>query len=148
MTISATAAAKKICELGDWQVTNLQLQKILYLAHMVFLGNNNGKPLIGSSFEAWDYGPVVPELYHDAKKYGSKPIRMGFHSLQNISGTPEEAEIERACSSLLAKSASRLVDFTHRPGGAWDKNYVPGARGVIIPNQDILDEYRKLSSDR
>lgn len=145
MTISTTAAARKICELGDWKVTNLQLQKILYLAHMVFMGNNDGEPLIRNNFEAWDYGPVVPDLYHEAKKYGSKPIRMGFYSFQDISNSPEEAELVRACERLLSKSPSRLVDFTHRPGGAWDRNYIPGARGVIIPNQHILEEYRELS---
>lgn len=145
MPISATAAARKICEVGDWKVTNLQLQKILYLAHMVFMGNNNGRPLIREGFEAWDYGPVVPALYHEAKKYGSKPIRMGFYSLQDISGTPEEKELEDACDALLSKSAGQLVSMTHRPGGAWDKHYSPHTRGIVIPNQDILQEYRDLS---
>ena len=147
MSISTTAAARKICQLSDWKVTNLQLQKILYLAHMVFMANNDGEPLIRNHFEAWDYGPVVPDLYHEAKKYGTKPIRMGFYSSQDISNTAEEEEIEKACSFLLPKSTSSLVSFTHREGGAWYKNYVPGAKGIIIPNEDIHAEFRELIND-
>jgi uncharacterized phage-associated protein len=38
MSIPAYSAARYICARGDWRVTNLALQKILYLAHMVHLG--------------------------------------------------------------------------------------------------------------
>ena len=144
MTISSKAAARTICELSDWKVSNLKLQKILYLAHMVFMGQNEGEPLIDESFEAWDYGPVVPSVYHEAKKYGAKPIRMGFYSQQDITGSREYKELEKACSSLLPQSPGRLVDFTHRSQGAWDKNYQPGTKGTIIPNEDILEEYIEL----
>ena len=56
MSIPAYSAARYICARGDWRVTNLALQKILYLAHMVHLGRT-GRALIDGEFEAWDYGP-------------------------------------------------------------------------------------------
>ena len=118
MSISALAAAKTICELGDWEVSNLQLQKILYITHMAFMGENKGAPLIEERFEAWEYGPVVPSLYYKLRHYGSKRIRVIF-SKEDISGTPEEAELKRACDGLLSKEVSDLVAFTHRTGGAW-----------------------------
>lgn len=146
MTISTKAAARKICELGGWNVTNLQLNKILYLANMVFMGNNQGEPLISGNFEAWDYGPVNTEIYHEAKKYGSKPIRMGFFTNENITGTPEEAELARACAALLSKTSGQLVGFTHRKGGAWARNYRPNTRGLIIPNHHIYQEAMELKN--
>lgn len=148
MTISIFSAAKKICELGDWNVSNLQLQKVLYLAHMVFMGKNNGEPLVSSKFEAWDYGPVSPDLYHAVEKYGNKPIRTGFYNAKNIDGTKEEKELTDAASYLLKQSPSRLVDFTHRKGGAWEKYYTPGVRGIAIPNEDVLAEYKELFNVR
>lgn len=30
--------------------------------------------------------------------------------------------------------------------GAWAKHYIPGARGVTIPNADIVDEYNKRTA--
>ncbi len=145
MAVSVFAAAKRMCEISGWNVTNLQLQKILYLAHMMYLGRTNNR-LISSNFEAWDYGPVVPELYHEVKKYGSKPIRTGFYGIPSIVGTCENAELEAAAKYLLSKRPSRLVDFTHRKGGAWDKNYTPGVKGLIIPDEDIISEYGDLNA--
>ena len=37
MMLTPMQAARKICEHGSWKVTNLQLQKILYLAQMLFM---------------------------------------------------------------------------------------------------------------
>ena len=144
MTISTFEAAKKICDMGGWGVTNLKLQKILYLAHMMYMGRNNGEPLINDKFQAWDYGPVVPELYREVKMYGNGPIKAGFYSVPVIQGTKEAREIEEACSVLLHQPANRLVDFTHRAGGAWERNYIPGIKGIFIPNDEIVREYREI----
>ena len=35
-------AARKICEHGSWKITNLGLQKILYISQMLFMGENGG----------------------------------------------------------------------------------------------------------
>lgn len=144
MTITTFEAAKKICHLGNWEVTNLKLQKVLYLIHMIYMGKNNGEPLINDTFQAWNYGPVVPELYREVKMYGNEPIRTGFYRTPIIEGTREAQEIEDACKFLLMQPANRLVDFTHRPGGAWEKCYVPSTRGISIPNNLIIQEYREL----
>ena len=33
--------AKKICEAGNWEITNLQLQKMLYIAQVFYIGKHN-----------------------------------------------------------------------------------------------------------
>jgi len=75
MTISTFAAARRVCERSNWRVTNLAIQKILYLAHMGHMGENGGARLLASQFEAWDYGPVEPNLYHKVKFFGDGPIQ-------------------------------------------------------------------------
>jgi len=54
-------------------LTNMQLQKILYYAQGYYLGCY-GRPLFGEDIKAWDYGPVVPEVYQEYKSYGRNGI--------------------------------------------------------------------------
>ncbi|MCH9780371.1 MAG: SocA family protein [Alphaproteobacteria bacterium] len=73
--MSTTFQAAKIAAITlDWKVTNLRLQKMLYLGHMWYWGRHDA-PLVEDNFEAWDYGPVLPELYHKLKIYGASIIR-------------------------------------------------------------------------
>lgn len=141
MTIPTQAAAKKICQLGNWKVSNLKLQKILYLAHQVYLGRNNGEPMIDGMFEAWDYGPVVPSLYHDVKMFGKDAIQDVFFLAGDEEKSPEGMYLEEACHKLLPLSAAQLVAATHIKGGAWDLCYSHGYSNTIIPNEKILKEY-------
>ena len=57
-------------------ISQMKLQKLLYFAYGLFLVRNGGikNPLFNERFEAWPYGPVIPELYHMVKGYGSQPI--------------------------------------------------------------------------
>jgi uncharacterized phage-associated protein len=145
MSIPAYSAARYICARGDWRVTNLALQKILYLAHMVHLGRT-GQGLIDGEFEAWDYGPVNPDLYRTVKMFGDRPIQNVFFGAPRIFGTPEEETLREACEHLLVKSPGELVAMTHRQNGAWAKNYVPGIRSIVIPNADIVAEYKNSTT--
>jgi uncharacterized phage-associated protein len=140
MSIPAYSAARYVCTRGDWRVTNLALQKILYLAQMVHLGRT-GERLIEGEFEAWDYGPVTPDLYRTVRMFGDKPIQNVFFGAPRIFGTREEETLRDACEHLLTKSPSELVAMTHRQNGAWAKNYVPGIRSIVIPDADIVAEY-------
>lgn len=144
MTVSAFAAAKKVCSLSDWTFSNLQLQKILYLAHMVYMGEKDGAPLVDGHFEAWDYGPVHPAVYHKAKAFGRGPVKNVFHGISDLPDDSDESEIlTRAVSAFRNVSPSALVSVTHKPEGAWYKNYEPGYNRSIIPNEDIYQEYKQ-----
>jgi uncharacterized phage-associated protein len=142
MAVSALSAARTLCELRKWNVSNLELQKILYLAHMFYLGRN-GAPLLNEDFEAWDYGPVIPELYHRAKAFGSGPVRNVFHWVPPVPpGTTEYEVLREAVEATRAMRAGQLVAITHWDRGAWAQVYRPGLRGVKIPNHAIAGEYR------
>ena len=54
-------------------ITNLKLQKLLYYAQGFNLALYE-KPLFGEQIRAWQYGPVVPEVYDDYKEYSANPI--------------------------------------------------------------------------
>ncbi|QZN99150.1 Panacea domain-containing protein [Chenggangzhangella methanolivorans] len=117
MTVSALSAARTLGELRDWTLSNLEIQKILYLAHMYHLGRT-GQPLINEAFEAWDYGPVVPEVYGRAKGTGSAPIRPSAFSwyVPVMPGTTEFNILKDAADGL--KGVRPAISLT-LPIGRW-----------------------------
>ena len=143
MAISSLSAAKMICVRSGWQVSNLELQKILYLAHMFHLGCNDGERLVDANFEAWDYGPVEPRLYARVRMFGSDPIEdVFFGHDEPEEGTPEYESLDHACKALLGRSSGELVSLTHWKDGAWAQVYQPGIRHIPISDKLILDEFK------
>lgn len=94
-------------------ITNLKLQKLLYYAqgfHLVLFG----KPLFSERIEAWQSGPVVPEVYRFYKRYEPNPLPQ-----------PDDFNIEqydRETQELLDEvyevygqyTAPKLMRFTHQ----------------------------------
>lgn len=140
MTVSVLAAAKRLGERSGWTLSNLKLQKLLYLAHMFHLGTAR-KPLVSGHFEAWDYGPVHPELYHKAKIFGSAPVENIFHSVPDMEDGSERRLLDQTLDQLASATPAKLVAVTHWADGAWARHYQPGGRGIVIPDRDIRREY-------
>ena len=138
------SVARHFCDASDWQMTNLGLQKLVYLAHMYHSGRT-GSELVNEEFEAWDYGPVVPQLYHKVKAFGSNPIRDIFPEIPLRA--QDRSSVDKIWLELRDKTPGQLVAITHDPRYAWYKNYRPKLNNVI-PQEDILDEYRKRAEKR
>ena len=143
MSIDALSAGKHLGVLSGWSKTNLELQKILYIAHMIHLGIDK-KPLVRDHFQAWLFGPVHPVLYYKAKIFGAKPVRNIFRSIEDLDEKQSEAITLNRIFGLVSEfSGAKLVAVTHCSYGAWAKNYRPDAMGIIIPNEDILKEFEE-----
>jgi uncharacterized phage-associated protein len=54
-------------------ISNLKLQKLVYYAQGFFSAIYD-KKLFDEDIEAWQHGPVVPELYHHFKAHSRNPI--------------------------------------------------------------------------
>lgn len=133
-------AAKTVASLCDFNVTNLILQKLLYLAHMIYLGDH-GHALVDGHFEAWNIGPVEPNVYHLLKAYGNNNI----HDVFGTDGFPENSTEYETIKAVVNKfrdfKPSLLVQITHQNHGAWAKNFISGIQGMKMSNNDILQEY-------
>jgi len=109
-------------------VTNLTLNKIVYLAVERALVER-GMLLSSAKIEAWNYGPVFREIYHDKKSEGADPIaetirRFDLSSRSFIEAgfafTTDDVEfLEGVFSDYGALRAGRLVDITHAKGSPW-----------------------------
>ncbi len=140
----------------------MKVQKLVYFAHGWSLALT-GIPLIEEHPEAWDYGPVVPSVYHEFKKFGRAAIKgratsrytHGSEKLEDITHSifvePKIDEDEDA-EKLLGRvwdvygplTGVQLSNMTHVTSGAWYKTYhelANGVRGVGIPDDLIKLEF-------
>lgn len=110
------------CRECHYSLSNLKLQKILYFIQAEFLVVENC-PCFYEDIEAWDFGPVVPEVYHEYKFFGSSNI-MTFDST-DYSKEIQERHLELIngiIDECAGYSASALVDITHHQS-PWEDAY-------------------------
>jgi uncharacterized phage-associated protein len=132
------------------QASNLSINKIAYFAHGYYLAKY-GKPLIDAKIEAWEYGPVFREIYHEFKKCGEKPVtffardfNVDTEQLEIVKwDLPEEQEafLREVIGSYLEMSAGYLVKMSHLQDGPWHHAWHHEGRvnpGMEISNDEIL----------
>jgi uncharacterized phage-associated protein len=118
------------CKKQGYSISNLKLQKILYFVQANFLVTN-GIPCFSEAIEAWDFGPVVPEVYHAFKIFGSADI-------PGVICRGAETAIRRADRQIINEmvdecaeySASSLVQITHNQD-PWKNAYRKGYNNII-----------------
>ena len=142
MSLSPLAAAKSLCEYSDWKLTNLSVNKILYLTHMIYMGQSGGQRLIEGEFQAWTHGPVLPEVYEAFKPFGASNVKNLSFVHDHLAGEPLEIEwIKWGHKELKKYSPWELVSMTHADEGAWAEVYRPGMKGLVISDDAIMREY-------
>lgn len=146
MSVDVFVAAKTLGECCKWRVSNLKMQKLLYLANLDYMGKEEGERLIDSPFEAWDYGPVQPSLYYKLRRFGARNVRDIFFGEDCLTSDDKEFDVLSRMSKLWHTDSGVLVRFTHGNGGGWEKVYEPGVRSRIIPDEFIMEEYKHMMS--
>ena len=122
-------------EYGDY-MSNLRLQKLVYYAQGFHLATYD-MPLFCEPIVAWNYGPVVENLYHEYKKYRSGVIPppsdpdFGMFSKGQIDLMNEVSLVYGQFSAL------KLMELTHQEPPWKSTN-----RGEEIPH-DIMRRYFK-----
>ena len=91
-------------------ITNLKLQKVLYFAQAYYL-SKIGKPLFSDNIEAWEYGPVIPEVYRKYKSHASNPII--YEEDKSSLSDADKENLKKIWGTFGGYSASRLVDISH-----------------------------------
>jgi uncharacterized phage-associated protein len=109
-------------------VTNLALNKIVYLSIERALVER-GMLLSSAKIEAWNYGPVFREIYHDKKSDGADPIATPINRFDLPMRSFVEADfdftaddidfLESIFKDYGSLRAGRLVDITHSKGSPW-----------------------------
>lgn len=150
------AIANAILDMADrlqLEVSNLSLNKLLFFAHSHWLANFKSR-LCSLSFEAWQYGPVVPLIYHQFKRHGnsvitSRATKIDFETGDDITVGYEDIQLdfdylESIVWEYGSYSPGKLVQISHIQGGAWDHvwNSSPEQKfGMVIPDSLILKTF-------
>lgn len=128
------------CAAKEIPISNLQLQKILFLVQYGFCNTFN-ELLFEENFEAWQYGPVLPSAYAEFKYYGGEDINKRFDQSEfEIIVEDDKAEIEEATEGLSQKNPWDLVAITHRANSPWSRVWKGGlGNHHPIPNDYLFD---------
>lgn len=128
----------------------MKLQKLVYYAHGWYAGYT-GQPLIDEEIEAWPYGPVIPSLYYEFKRFGSGAIKAKAtefaHGSSREVAAPTDPDIraflQNVWKSYSVFTGGALSDMTHAQGSPWDitRRETHGMRGADIPFERIKDHF-------
>lgn len=142
----ANAILNKAAEFSA-PISPLKLQKLLYYVCGYYLAAT-GEPAIDRAFEAWENGPVVPEIYHEFKSSRWSPIaRLANDYDGSVFKTVPIPVDDRVLNKVIdfvwdiysKYTPEQLSDMTHAEGSPWDitrKKY-PGIRDADISNDEI-----------
>lgn len=118
------------CIKDDAPITNLQLQRILYFIQKDFL--KRGSQAFSDYIEAWEFGPVVPNVYFYFCGFGAMFISISKGAVPNL--TSDKNIIDNIIEAKRSLTPWEAVKETHKATGAWSKVYDNGkGRQHIIP---------------
>jgi len=127
-------------------ITQIKLQKLIFFAHGYYLALKE-RPLVGEKIEAWQYGPVIPSVYHKFKKWGNKNIREVFLDYKDSSIINQEdiEFMDLVWHKFVNVSAAQMIKISHEENGPWDRAIAKSKSlvGFVVPNITInnLDIY-------
>nr|DAR80789.1 MAG TPA: hypothetical protein [Bacteriophage sp.] len=125
-------------------ISPMKIQKLVYILYKEYL-KETGNSLFSERFEAWQYGPVLPNIYSEFKGYGGKPItNYGLDANKNMlkvrleQGTPLYEIFNNVWSRFKHRTGTYLSNLTHQADGAWRK--AVENKTYILTDEDIKEE--------
>lgn len=132
MAYDAKAVANYFLDLASRHKTTLtpmKLQKLIYFAHGWHLALYD-EPLIADQVEAWQFGPVVPSVYHEFKHersgaISSKATELELKTFELVEPAvhPDDSRargvLDQVWHTYGRLSAIQLSNLTHLPGTPW-----------------------------
>ncbi len=140
-----------INRLGD--VTPLALQKLIYYSQAFFSVLNDGKFLFSADCQAWQHGPVYPEVYSKYKEFGFNPIEVNgllFSTPEKNLLLKELEVLDNIINTFGRFSGSALREITHleEPWIEARRGLSPSMRSTnIIHKESILRYFTKVATE-
>ena len=163
MGFDPRAIANAMLDLADTmqlELSNLTLNKVLFFAHGIWLTQLKRR-LSSLSFEAWQYGPVVPLIYHQFKNYGEHPIsgratRIDLDTGEDIIVDYAHLDLDLPLLGTVVReygsyAPGKLIQLSHITGGPWHTvwNASDGRKfGMVIPDSLIANSFRIPTAGR
>jgi len=140
-----------LAKASNQPISPMKLQKLVYYAHGWYAGYTNN-PLIDEAVEAWQYGPVIPSLYQEFKRFGAGAIEAKateykdgqFREVPVPSDTSLRTFLNNIWQSYGQFTGVKLSEMTHASGSPWDQTWTAagGLKGVDIPLPMIIQHFK------
>lgn len=142
MDLQTAAVANRFILMSRGPITIMRLVKLMYFAQGWHLAHTDS-PLFSEEIQAWQYGPVVPSIYHEAKYFGSAPIDRFLMAGVPANALSEYGQylIDWLDAHYANTSTAKLADETHQRGTPWHQTY-DGSRNRVIPRHLMRDWFR------
>lgn len=117
----------------------MSLLKLAYIAHGWRLEMQN-RPLFNNRVEAWQHGPVIPDVYKALRPQGLVPTTID----ENYPPPNDPADVgflEEIYKIYGHLSPFKLSELTHVPGGPWETARQWGGWYAEIPDDLIKSHY-------
>lgn len=130
-----------INSIPDNTIDNLKLNKLLYYVQGFSLVKL-GYPMFDENIQAWDYGPVIPEIYHVFKCCGKNSIEEPTTPFDESRFSTEELNLLIDIYNEYGKYTGwALKNMTHEKGSPWAQVYEKNQNKVITKKS--IEEYFK-----
>ncbi|QGS52252.1 type II toxin-antitoxin system antitoxin SocA domain-containing protein [Spiroplasma tabanidicola] len=119
------------------KITQIQIQKIIYIIYAYFLIFK--KPIANISFETWRWGPVIYELWKQQTKYKDKNIPLEFDKNIDIEYLKFEKDYlvcKKIIHFMLNLNSWDIVQICHEQT-PWKNLYKPN-KNIKIKDEDII----------
>ncbi len=124
-------------------VTNLKLQKLIYMAHGFYLAVTD-QPLLSNPVECWPYGPVINDTYHEYKNFGNQTITIPQADFYKSFNFDKEtlSVLDFTWENCKNLDAIQLSNWTHIDGSPWKRTMDENKNE--IPNDYIRDYFKRF----
>ena len=136
-------------------ISPMKIQKLVYLAHGYCL-HYEERPMLDRPFMAWKFGPVLPTLYHECKRFTRKGINELVTGMDTERWTlvetpsPDDNRAMEIISFVWGQygkvRATVLSCWTHEKNGPWARITENGTQVGLkkkIPDNQIKEYFDK-----
>ncbi len=100
-------------EIFQESLSPMKLQKLCFYAQGLYMATHNGALLFEEDFEAWTFGPVIRNLYHEFKHYTWKNIADEVIDIPEIEAEKLDS-IKTVVETYGRYDGAALMTMTHR----------------------------------
>lgn len=102
------------------ELSIISLLRLAYISHGWHLAIS-GQPLFRNKVEAWQHGPIIPDVYHAFQKQGIMiKIPTCFAAQHDAIAAGDEDLLEQIYDKYSHISPFRLSEMLNEVGGPWD----------------------------
>lgn len=142
MSISLSQAVNHLITVSGGSVLPVSAPRIVYFAHMQFMGKTEGGLLVDDRFYAMPGGPGSQALQAELNKRGTLPLRQPLpaQAYPQFKLRSELSAIEDAWAKLGSLSEADIANAVRGEKTAWARTYDRN-RVVAISDRAIFEEF-------